>query len=46
MIVAGNGVVMTGQGQALQDLAEASGIAVVTSYNGKGVVAERGRKVW
>jgi acetolactate synthase I/II/III large subunit len=40
VIVAGNGVVMSGQGQALQDLAEAAGIAVVTSYNGKGVIAE------
>lgn len=40
VIVAGNGVVMSGKGQALQDLAEAAGVAVVTSYNGKGVIAE------
>ena len=40
VIVAGNGVVMTQSGAALQMLAEAAGIAVVTSYNGKGVIAE------
>ncbi len=40
VIVAGNGVVMTDGGEALQNLAEASGCSVVTSYNGKGVVAE------
>ncbi len=40
VIVAGNGVVMTQSGAALQKLAEAAGIAVVTSYNGKGVIAE------
>lgn len=40
VIVAGNGVTMTQSGQALQDLAMASGIAVATSYNGKGVIAE------
>jgi len=40
VIIAGNGVVMTDSGARLQQLAEASGCAVVTSYNGKGVVAE------
>lgn len=40
VIIAGNGVVMTDSGAALQELAQANGCAVVTSYNGKGVVAE------
>lgn len=40
IIVAGNGVLTANAGQALQDLAEASAIAVATSYNGKGVIAE------
>lgn len=40
VIVAGNGVVMTQTGAALQKLAEDAGIAVVTSYNGKGAIAE------
>lgn len=40
VIIAGNGVVMTDSGAALQALAEASGCAVVTSYNGKGAIAE------
>ncbi|MFY0612868.1 MAG: thiamine pyrophosphate-binding protein [Hyphomicrobiaceae bacterium] len=40
VIIAGNGVVMTDSGARLQALAEACGCAVVTSYNGKGVVAE------
>lgn len=40
LIIAGNGVTMTQSGQALQDFALAAGIAVATSYNGKGVVAE------
>ncbi|MGI9480704.1 MAG: thiamine pyrophosphate-binding protein [Hyphomicrobiaceae bacterium] len=40
VIIAGNGVVMTDSGARLQDMAEACGCAVVTSYNGKGVVAE------
>lgn len=40
IIVAGNGVVMSQSGEALQALAERFGIAVATSYNGKGVVAE------
>lgn len=40
VIIAGNGVVMTDSGAALQELAETCGCAVVTSYNGKGVVAE------
>ena len=40
VIVAGNGVVMTQSGAALQKLAESAGIAIVTSYNGKGVIAE------
>lgn len=40
VIIAGNGVVMTDSGPALQALAEANGCAVVTSYNGKGVIAE------
>lgn len=40
VIVAGNGVVASGSGPALQALAEKAGIMVVTSYNGKGVIAE------
>ena len=40
VIIAGNGVTMTESGQALQDLALANGIAIATSYNGKGVIAE------
>lgn len=40
VIVAGNGVVGSRSGETLQTLAEAAGIAVVTSYNGKGVIAE------
>ncbi len=40
VIVAGNGVIMSKMGQALQDLAEKAGIAVATSYNAKGVIAE------
>lgn len=40
LIVAGNGVTMTMSGEALQKLALSAGIAVATSYNGKGVVAE------
>lgn len=40
VIIAGNGVVMTDSGRKLQALAEAAGCAVVTSYNGKGVIAE------
>lgn len=40
VIIAGNGVVMSMMGEALQDLAEQAGIAVATSYNAKGVIAE------
>jgi len=40
VVVAGNGVVSAGAGPALQSLAEAAGLMVVTSYNAKGVVAE------
>ncbi len=40
VIIAGNGVVMTETGAKLQALAEGAGVAVVTSYNGKGVIAE------
>ena len=40
VIIAGNGVVMSDCGEALQELALSCGCAVVTSYNGKGVVAE------
>ncbi|MEZ5659495.1 MAG: thiamine pyrophosphate-binding protein [Burkholderiaceae bacterium] len=40
VIIAGNGVVSAQAGAALQALAEQAGIAVVTSYNGKGVIAE------
>lgn len=40
VIIAGNGVVMTDSGARLQALAEANGCAVVTSYNGKGAIAE------
>ena len=40
VVVAGNGVLMSRTGRALQDLAEQAGIAVATSYNAKGAVAE------
>ena len=40
VIIAGNGVLASNSGAALQDLAEKAGIAVATSYNGKGVIAE------
>ncbi|SEP00056.1 acetolactate synthase-1/2/3 large subunit [Salinihabitans flavidus] len=40
VIVAGNGVLASGAGAALQALAESAGIGVVTSYNAKGVIAE------
>ncbi|MBM3521754.1 MAG: thiamine pyrophosphate-binding protein, partial [Alphaproteobacteria bacterium] len=40
VVIAGNGVTMTQSGQALQDLALGAGLAVATSYNAKGVVAE------
>ncbi|WP_419737848.1 thiamine pyrophosphate-binding protein [Ruegeria sp.] len=40
VIVAGNGVNAAGAGEKLQALAEKAGIMVVTSYNGKGVIAE------
>ena len=40
VIVAGNGVVASECGPALQSLAERAGIAVATSYNAKGVIAE------
>jgi acetolactate synthase-1/2/3 large subunit len=40
VIIAGNGVLASSSGAALQNLAEKTGIAVATSYNGKGVIAE------
>lgn len=40
VILAGNGVAAAGAGAKLARLAEASGAAVATSYNAKGVVAE------
>ena len=40
VIVAGNGVLAAQAGQKLAQLAERSGVAVATSYNAKGVVAE------
>lgn len=40
VIVAGNGVVSSGSGEALQALAEKAGAMVVTSYNAKGVIPE------
>tara|TARA_B100000029_G_scaffold463103_1_gene496151 strand:+ start:694 stop:2385 length:1692 start_codon:yes stop_codon:yes gene_type:complete len=40
VIVAGNGVMTANAGVALQALAESSGIAVASSYNAKGIVAE------
>lgn len=40
VIVAGNGVFAAQAGEKLARLAELSGAAVATSYNGKGVVAE------
>lgn len=40
VIVAGNGVFAAQAGEKLARLAERSGAAVATSYNGKGVVAE------
>lgn len=40
VVIAGNGVLASSSGAALQSLAEKIGIAVATSYNGKGVIAE------
>lgn len=40
VIVAGNGVYMSRSGKALQAFAEANGIAVASSYHGKGVIDE------
>ncbi|MFT4302771.1 MAG: thiamine pyrophosphate-binding protein [Desulfovibrio sp.] len=40
VIVAGNGVFGSGMGSALLDLAQKSGVAIVTSYLGKGSVDE------
>lgn len=40
LIIAGNGVLAANMGARLQALAERAGIAVATSYNAKGVVAE------
>lgn len=40
VIVAGNGARAAGAGDALQALAEEAGVAVVTSYNAKGLIAE------
>lgn len=40
IIVAGNGVVSSETGTQLQLYAENAGVAVATSYNGKGVIAE------
>ncbi|MCB2215715.1 MAG: thiamine pyrophosphate-binding protein [Desulfobulbaceae bacterium] len=41
VIVAGNGVVTTRSGPALQEFAEKYGIGVVTSYNAKGCIDEK-----
>ena len=40
VIIAGNGVLASNKGFELQTLAEKAGIAVATSYNGKGVISE------
>ncbi len=40
VIIAGNGVLASKSGEALQALAQAAGVAVATSYNAKGVIAE------
>lgn len=40
VIIAGNGVLASRMGAQLQALAEKTGIAVATSYNAKGVIAE------
>lgn len=40
VIIAGNGARAAGVGEALQALAERAGIAVATSYNAKGLIAE------
>lgn len=40
VIIAGNGVMAANAGAALQALAESGGIAVASSYNAKGVIAE------
>lgn len=40
IIVAGNGVYMSRSGRELQAFAEANGIAVASSYHGKGVIDE------
>jgi acetolactate synthase-1/2/3 large subunit len=40
VVIAGNGVVASGAGPALQALAERFGAAVATSYNAKGVIDE------
>lgn len=40
VIIAGNGVMVANAGSGLQALAETAGVAVATSYNAKGVIAE------
>ncbi|MGK7659786.1 MULTISPECIES: thiamine pyrophosphate-binding protein [unclassified Marinovum] len=40
VIIAGNGVYMSRSGAKLQEFAEAQGIAVASSYHGKGVIDE------
>ena len=40
VIIAGNGVMAANAGSGLQALAETAGVAVATSYNAKGVIAE------
>lgn len=40
VFVAGNGVLQSSSGAALESLAEAAGLAVATSYNAKGVIRE------
>ncbi|WP_223477029.1 thiamine pyrophosphate-binding protein [Oricola indica] len=40
LIIAGNGVLSSGCGAALQELAEAAGVGIATSYNAKGVISE------
>jgi len=40
LIIAGNGVLSSGCGAALQELAEAAGVGIATSYNAKGAISE------
>lgn len=40
LIIAGNGVLSSGCGAALQELAETAGVGIATSYNAKGAISE------